>query len=1348
MHKALSFTYEVLMDFSKTAYLASDRLKAVLSGSDLPQSTTGSVLFADISGFTPLTERLRERLGNRRGVEALAVLINRVYDALVAEVDRYGGAIIDFAGDAITCWFSGEVATLRATACGFALLTAMRTVERIELPDIEPISLGLKVAIATGTTRRFLIGDPDIQRIDALAGAVVARVAAGEELAERGEFLADIATVERLGNVIEIREWRQHEQERFAVLERLTTQIQPLPVPSGQVTPLDESLLFPLLPLFTRGLPTGIDAFQIELRPVTALFLRFTGIDYDQDADAGEKLDRLMRLVQQIVTRYEGNVLQLTIGDKGSYLYASFGAPYAHEDDPARALSAALDIRDRTATLTFLDPVQIGISQGIMRTGAYGGTTRRTYGALGDEVNLAARLMQRAKQGTILISESMLASKIDRFVLQRLAPMQVKGKANTIRVFQVIGQRDRSFEERFYTTPLVGRDDVLTQIEAAFGLLLEKRNAGISTIHGDAGIGKSRLIFEAQQRLQAQATVTWLIGQADPLNRASLSTFVYFLRPYFGQQHERDAAANLAAFEQVFTDLVAQADEKTRADLLIYRSFLAGMLGLVMAGSPYESADEKLRTDNGIAAIKTWTRVVSQRQPLVIQLEDAQWLDASSISAVQQLTYNTDDIPLALVLTSRYNDDGTKLVIPNIYSVPVHSFDLSRLSDEGVQEVAVAVLKGAVSERLASFISQRAEGNPFFTEQLALDLKERSALVQIEGRWDIRLDVAADVPSGINAVLIARLDRLTAQVKSVVQTAAVLGREFEAAILSRMLRDAELPAVQEAERESIWTTLDTLRYLFRHALLRDAAYNMQAQERLKPLHRLAAETIESLYPDDPSQANALLDHWHAAGDFNREYPYVDIVAKRLVQLNERFAEAEQLVTRALQQIDKGDVRRIKLLNRLSSVSQNRGEFDKAIDIARQALALSEETHDQEGLATSTFHVGMTHWRKGEYKEGRANLERSLTLRRALGLQDEIADCLRGLGSIAYSEGRHADARDYFQQGLAIYRETDNRRGTTQSLNSLGVVAQELGHYAEAREFMSQALALAREIGDRGSIITNLANLGVQMLDEGDYEQAETYFMQSLTLAREVGVRFSIGTALANLGNVALERERFQEAHDYFEQAIVLLRAIGAQQYATFALVLQGIVATLKQEYSKARTIFEQTLLAQQQTGDRFGASISLSYLSVIAFHEGDYLRAEPFQQQSLAIRREIQVYFQQASLGWLARIQLKLGQLDAARTSLQEALTIVKSMLARQQLEVLLAAVEWQLATGQYEAATELLGLILQHPKSDTETRYNARELLTIAHSHVNNSIIDAALGRGRTLSLEKVIEGLLVELI
>ena len=254
----------------------------------------------------------------------------------------------------------------------------------------------------------------------------------------------------------------------------------------------------------------------------------------------------------------------------------------------------------------------------------------------------------------------------------------------------------------------------------------------------------------------------------------------------------------------------------------------------------------------------------------------------------------------------------------------------------------------------------------------------------------------------MNAVLIARLDRLAAQVKAVVQTAAVLGREFEVAVLSRMLRAIDMPAIQEAEREAIWTALDQLHYLFRHALLRDAAYNMQAQERLKTLHQIAAETIEMLYPNDESQYDALLEHWQNTQVGEKILQYTAPVSKRLITIDADFRSAERLLEAALAlgdtplrpmllrfrgdaaehlgdyptaiahyesclNIANGDiVQQVAALDGLAQIYLSSGDHPKTVVTCEQALALAREHQDQAGIASTLAILGVIAHERGDY----------------------------------------------------------------------------------------------------------------------------------------------------------------------------------------------------------------------------------------------------------------------------------------------------------------------------------------------------------------------------------------------
>src|SRR3954454_6095040 len=350
-------------------------------------------MFADIAGFTKLTETLASELGGHRASEELTAHLNRVFHALIAEVDAYGGSGIYFSGDAITCWFDGDDG-LHAVAAAFAMQDALAREGRIAT-RASTVSLAMKVAVAAGSARRFLVGDPDVQLLDALAGGVIDRLATAEQHAGQGEVIVDRCALEALGDRIEPASLRHDPAtgEDFTVLGGLRAEVAHAPLDAGgRALDPDEVRPWLLRPVYER-LRAGRGEFLAELRPAIPLFLRFDGIDFERDPGAAAKLDGFVRRAQGVLVEYGGSVLQLTIGDKGAYLYAIFGAPVAHEDDATRAVAAGLDLAALgDGELT----VQIGITRGRLRSGTYGHDLRRTYVCLGDAVNLAARLMSKA----------------------------------------------------------------------------------------------------------------------------------------------------------------------------------------------------------------------------------------------------------------------------------------------------------------------------------------------------------------------------------------------------------------------------------------------------------------------------------------------------------------------------------------------------------------------------------------------------------------------------------------------------------------------------------------------------------------------------------------------------------------------------------------------------------------------------------------------------------------------------------------------------------------------------------------------------------------------------------------
>jgi adenylate cyclase len=419
------------------AYIPMEFRWALTHDALLPDRTQGAVLFADISGSTRLTAALAGELGPRRGAEELTQQLDHLFTALVAQVHRYHGSVIGFSGDAITCWFDQNThpqqngiqqnGARRATAAALAMQAAMSPFAAITTPSGASFTLRIKVAVVAGAVRRFVIGNPAIQCLESLAGATMNRLALAEQQAQQGEVVVDAEIVTQFAGELTVKEWRQApNSERFAIALQLTSPVAPLPWPSIPSLQTEAAQPWLLPPVFQR-LQAGHSGFLAELRPVVAFFLKFSGIDYDGDDAAGAKLDGYIRWVQSILARFEGYLMHVTMGDKGSYLNAAFGALQAHEDDPIRAIAAALALQVVPPKLQFIRDVQIGIGQDQGYVGAYGSAERRTFGILGNEVNLAARLMSVAQPGEILLTPRIANAVSRNYKLEKLEPITVKG---------------------------------------------------------------------------------------------------------------------------------------------------------------------------------------------------------------------------------------------------------------------------------------------------------------------------------------------------------------------------------------------------------------------------------------------------------------------------------------------------------------------------------------------------------------------------------------------------------------------------------------------------------------------------------------------------------------------------------------------------------------------------------------------------------------------------------------------------------------------------------------------------------------------------------------------------------
>ena len=899
-----------------SAYLPIDRRLALVGGDALPDRAHGAVLFADISGFTALTGTLAHELGPQRGAEMLTRELDRVCNALISRVHEYGGSVIGISGDAITCWFDdrpigaaagAEAGVRRATACAVAIQETMGHFEAVHTPAGTVIALGVKVVITAGSVRRFMLGSSDIQSYEVLAGSLLDRMAAAESLAGLGEIVVGAEVLQEFEGLIETQEWRvANDGERFALITPLPLSVPGAPWPEMPDVPADMAREWLPAPVFRR-LERGESAFLAELRPTVTLFTNFRGINYDDDDAAGEKLDRYITWVQSVLTGYEGFLLQLTIGDKGSYWYAVFGALVSHENDPARAISAALILRSPPAEFDYVSDIKIGISRGTTYTGSYGGSLRRTFGVQGNETNIAARLMGEAESGQILVSSQITAAAGHAFEFEDLGPVQVKGVADPLPVFAVKGRRREA--QSVAGTPLqssiVGRDEEQSLLISALEALEEGQSRTV-VIEGEAGIGKSRLLAVLLDEARSRGR-PFLFGAGDAIEQ---STAYFAWRPVMRELLALGEQESLEAVEERLAELLPD-DQKS----LKLAPLLDAVLPLNLAENELteQMSGEARATSTRNLLLKLLDGAIRDAGGLLLAIEDAHWLDSASWALITQAQRTLS--PLCLVVATRpLTDESFRQVEYGrlLAAEAVEHLTLDRLTGEQTDALISQRLGvSSVPKEVAALIEERAEGHPFFSEEIVFALKEAGHIVVEGGRARMadggRTLQELDFPVTIQGVITSRIDRLDTPHQLSLKVGSIIGRIFPYIALREIYpvhteRDILPQYLDRLERIEILVPAipdPGVTYAFKHSITQEVVYNLMTFAQRKQLHHEAAAWYERIDADLSPYYPLLAYHWSKAEETEKAIDYLELAGEQAMG-NFAYEEAITFFTQALE----------------------------------------------------------------------------------------------------------------------------------------------------------------------------------------------------------------------------------------------------------------------------------------------------------------------------------------------------------------------------------------------------------------------------------------------------------------
>jgi predicted ATPase/class 3 adenylate cyclase len=923
----------------------------------------------------------------------------------------------------------------------------------------------------------------------------------------------------------------------------------------------------------------------------TVLFMDIVGstsmaLDLDPE-DTMAIMDTALQRLANPVYAHGGRVTRFM----GDGFLALFGAPVTRENEAEMGVRAGLQIlteaqayaREVEAQWHILDfNVRVGISTGLV---IIGGDSEAENTIMGTTVNLAARLENAAKPGTLLISQHTYQNIGDMFDVQNLESITAKGFTAPIQVYQVHGVKPPTFRSSTWSvagieTSMIGRDPELLMLQNMFRDATEDAEVHVVTVVGDTGVGKSRLLYELEKWIELlPEEIQYFTGRATPETEIKPYGLV---RRIFAQR-----------FNILESDSAAQAREKFRAGMAVtLNSNQADLVGQLLGFdfSASEAVQSQLGSESfmqlATAHLTEYLQTIAS-EPTVILLEDIHWADDSSLDLLDYLVTVVRNSRVLVVYLAR----------PSLFErrpswgegQESHTqVNLKPLSRRASRTLVGEILQKAeeVPPELRDLIVEGAEGNPFYIEELIKILIEDGVIVDGEARWWVELErlEGVRVPLTLIGILQARLDSLPRGEKTVLQRASVVGRLFwgaavaklasdkvEIVQVNKLLEDARNRELIFRREYSVFEATDE--FIFKHALLRDVVYETVLLKERRVCHAQVAQWLESAAGERINEHLSLIArHYELAGETEKAVDFLMRSGQESLQVS-AFGDAVRTFERVLALLppvgqDKGQeaptnlsnvdlAERAMLLVNLGNSYNRVGDHLLAIQYLEQGLSLARQSNDPQVKIAALNRLAQVFSEQGDFAKAQYYLDEVLVLAREQDDLTCIASTLAMLGSIAWKWGDIEQAEKFSHESLEIYEELGDRERIPKTLNILGILATLQENYDQAEQYYQQGLKMARDIEVNDPlIVTNLLNnLGyLNHHSTKNFGKAKRYYQEALLIAREIDHRSGATSTLNNLGHLHILLGEQQVALECLREAMIESVAIGAVPLTLEALV--------------------------------------------------------------------------------------------------------------------------------------------------------------------------------------------------
>ena len=1051
------------------------------------RSVDGTLLFVDISGFTPLTERLARR--GKEGAERLTYVLNGLFSRLLDVADGEGGDCLKFGGDALLILFEGPGHPARAKTAARQMLGTVRDF-RLLRSDIGAVRLGMSAGIHTGEVLFVLAGDRHRELL--VVGPAVTETLNRESEASSGRIRVSAAS--------------QVAREPTAnATVALAVDVSDARIADG-------------LPPELAGFLTG-EHQEGEHRLATVGFVQFAGTDgilagLGPDELAASLHDLIMS-AQVAAEKHEVTLLSTDVDKDAGKIILAAGVPAGNDGGEDGLILALQEIVGADSKLR----LRAGAHRGRVFAVDLGGANRRTFTVIGDTVNTAARIMGQAAPGQVLASTSLLGYVRSRFQLTEPVELRVKGKAAPIEAAGVGPALGLRSDAELDASPMINRTRELQTIREAvarahegFGFLIE--------ISGPPGIGKSRLTASARGHA---AEIPVLTVEAGRYSRAT---------PYFAMRSALRRILGLPAPPQTVTvEALTRRVEEVSADLVRWLPLIGAVVGVDV-----EENEATRLLDVSYRASRLRTVVVqlvaaAAPGPLMWIVEDAHWLDAASSELLEELVAGVERRPWGFLVTRRPEPTGFRGEDPawvRLELEPLSDEDASRLVEESLGPTGIAMSPEVHHDLIA-----RSGGNPLFLQELI-----RAAATE----------KVSELPETIEALVSIGIDALPPSDRGLLRRAAVLGAHFPTRILAATLEEAEDQLRADLTRLGHFLRIDDGRISFRHVLLRDVAYEALPYRTRRSLHSRAGDAWAEMAGGDGSEVAELLSvHYHAAGRYEDSWRH-SVAAARRSERNAAPVEAAAFYARALdaaKQLPSVEpAEQAGVAERLGDMNARSGRYEDARSAYRHARRLSNDP-----LRSARLHrkTGTAWEQEGRFSEAARSCKRGLTQVEAAAedgsVLKEKAKLFSGYGAVLLRQGRHVGALPFVERAVALAEQAggaDARSALAGAYRLLDWAHTELG-LDPGETYTQRALRLYEDIGDEMGQAHTLNNMGIAAYYRGDWERAASYYERCHEAAGRAGSTVVQAVVLNNIAEIRSDQGRLQEAEDLLQESLATIR---------------------------------------------------------------------------------------------------------------------------------------------------------------------------------------------------------------